>query len=71
VPRIERDPPLTRSAVFTNADAHNAMARTSCSACRSTGYDMETHVPSSPYSWYLGRCPRCGDRRDFYFRTED
>jgi hypothetical protein len=65
------EPTPTRSAVYTNAAAHNAMARTPCSACRSIGYDVETYVFGSPHSWYLGRCPRCGHSRDFEFRTDD
>jgi hypothetical protein len=65
------EPTPTRKTHYTNADAHSAMSRASCSACRSTGYDVETHVRSSPHSWYLGRCWRCGDHRDFYFPTDD
>ncbi|MCX3060827.1 hypothetical protein [Streptomyces beihaiensis] len=59
--------PPAHPRVMDNASAQRAMLATSCHECGSIGYDVETYAVGGNPLWYLGRCPSCGNLREFHY----
>lgn len=74
VPRVAARPveptayhPAQPPRAMNNASAQQAMAGVMCRECGERGYDVETYALGGNPLWYLGRCPSCGNRREFRY----